>query len=64
MADLKARTASVTNGQPLILPVWKFFDAAGLPLAGGKLYSYAAGMTTCKRHTQTRRKSRLTLIHC
>lgn len=33
-------------GQPLILPIWKFFDAAGLPLAGGKLYSYTAGTTT------------------
>lgn len=33
-------------GQPLILPIWKFFDSAGLPLAGGKLYSYAAGTTT------------------
>lgn len=32
--------------QPLILPVWKFIDANGLPLDSGKLYSYAAGTTT------------------
>jgi hypothetical protein len=33
-------------GQPLILPRWKFFDDNNLALAGGKLYSYAAGTTT------------------
>jgi hypothetical protein len=32
----------------LLLPIMRFFDAAGVPLAGGKLYSFISGTSTPK----------------
>ena len=34
------------NLSPLAGAAWQFFSDAGLPLTGGKLYTYAAGTTT------------------
>lgn len=36
------------TASPIIIPVARFFDASGKPLAGGQVYTYAAGSNTLK----------------
>jgi hypothetical protein len=40
--------AKAQNFSPVNAPVFRAFDANGVPLVGGKLCSYAAGTTTPK----------------